>query len=421
MELNEDQTNAMEIVKSGKNITILGNGGVGKSYLIGKIKEYFSTNNIEYGITATTGTAAILIGGRTLHSFMGIGIGKGSPEDLIKRIYRIDGLFGQLLDLKALIIDEASMMSDVLFDTVARIFSLIHKMPEKPFGNVQIILVGDFCQLKPVEGDYCFKANLWDLCDFNICMLKKNMRIKNDETFRLVVDRLRWGKCNQSDFEYLEKLKNTQFDSNSDIIPTRLFPKNKNVDQINTIELDKLVKLGNETKVYPVKYTSGNSLKMKASSTYVSSQKIPESVKLTLGSQVMVTRNIDPCMGIVNGTRGVVTSFGLDFVMIKLVSGQEYPVTYFHVKPEMFERFPDKLIDFKYMPLSLSWAMSIHKSQGTTLDCMEVDLGSDIFSHGQAYVGLSRATSSSAVRIVKLDKRSFSANKEVLEFYKKIN
>jgi len=162
MSLNEKQKVILEKVIDGKNAFITGFAGSGKSYLIQSICESFIQNNKSFALTAMTGCAAILINGRTLHSTLGIGLGKGTPQDLIRRIRRTEGLFPYLKNLEVLIIDEVSMLNDTLFDKIAEIFKIIHNS-DKPFGKLQIVLVGDMSQLKPIEDEYCFFCQLLGL------------------------------------------------------------------------------------------------------------------------------------------------------------------------------------------------------------------------------------------------------------------
>jgi ATP-dependent DNA helicase PIF1 len=315
------------------------------------------------------------------------------------------------------------MMSDSLFDKIAELFKLIKPNSmflnsnerDKPFGKLQIILVGDMSQLKPVEGDYCFNANNWEKSDINVSVLTENMRVSSDTRFDDLLQKLRWGIV--SDLELIEKMKNNVFEG--DILPTKLFSKNKDVDSINQHSLGNLLKEGKESRTYKIIYPS-NPIKLIASTKYTDDNKIDDRVDICVGAQVMVTRNLDFDLQIVNGTRGVVVALLETGVSIKLVNGTIYNLSYFHVKDE--DRFGDtsmKNIDFKYLPLKLSWAMSIHKSQGATIDRLEIDLGESIFACGQAYVAMSRARNSESVKITKFNEKSIKVSKSVINFYNK--
>jgi len=160
--LNEKQRDILEKVKLGNNAFITGFAGSGKSYLIDSITSALKQQGKTVALTAMTGCAALLINGKTLHSELGIGLAKGEPKDLYKRICRMEGMLGHLLSLDVLIIDEVSMLSDILFDKISDLFKLVKSScnkvkcnVDKPFGGkLQVILVGDMSQLKPIEGDY---------------------------------------------------------------------------------------------------------------------------------------------------------------------------------------------------------------------------------------------------------------------------
>ena len=404
--LNEKQKNILISIENGKNAFITGFAGSGKSFLT----EYICKINKKIALTAMTGCASLLINGKTLHSTLGIGLGKGEVKDLIKRMRRKEGLLPYLLSLEVLIIDEVSMLSNVLFDKIAEIFKILHKS-DKPFGNLQIILVGDMSQLKPIEDDYCFFAKYWDSSLFEVSVLTENMRINSDIPFDILLQKLRLGVL--TDFALIEKMKNNTFDG--DVLPTKLFSINKDVETVNNYELGELLKDGKESISYKIQYSS-NPIKLKESTKYTSDNKISEFLTICIGAQVMVTRNIDFDSQIVNGTRGIVVSLNTLFITIKLINGTLYNVGYFHVKPldEL-----TKNLDFKYLPLSLSWAISIHKSQGATIDLLEIDLGESIFAAGQMYVAISRARNSRSVKITNFNKKSIKFSKSVIDFYNK--
>ena len=405
--LNLKQQAVLDLVSNHKNIFITGFAGSGKSFLLSSICEKFIIAKKKFALTAMTGCASVLIDGITLHSFMGIGLAKESPEELIEKI-KSRGLLKKLQNLEVLIIDEVSMLSDVLFDKIAEIFKIIqtHSMP---FGNVQIILVGDMSQLKPVDHTYCFNARYWGVLDIQVTVLTENMRVRDDPVFEKLLSGIRKGKITTSDFNLLKSLENTTFPEH--IHPTKLRSLNKDVDHINQYHLNKLIQSGNEIQIYKIQY---NPCKLKESKAYTNQSKISECIKLCIGAQVMVTRNIDFENKIINGTQGIITHLNDEGVTLKLLNSELYFISYFNINPD-----DNKSIDFKYIPLILSWAISIHKSQGATISALEIDLGESVFACGQAYVAISRARNKESVKILNLSKKSIKTSKEVLKFYEK--
>ena len=251
--LNEKQTLILQNISNGDNTFITGFAGSGKSYLIESIITYFKNNDVSFGLTAMTGCASVLIGGVTLHSFMGMGLGKGTPEDIIKNIKKRKGKMAILGKLKVLIIDEVSMLSDELFDKLGEIFRLIQTPNgSRPFGNVQLILVGDMSQLKPIEGNYCFCSKNWEKCNISVTVLTENMRVTDDPIFDKLLSNIRKGKITPIEYSLLESMKNTVFPDH--IIPTKLFSINKDVDNINNSELVKLIDNGAVKMEYSIKY-----------------------------------------------------------------------------------------------------------------------------------------------------------------------
>ena len=345
-----------------------------------------------------TGCAALLINGATVHSYLGIGLAKESAEELAVKVRRFVTIRDRILKLEVLLIDEVSMLNDELFEKLYKFLQLVRKNT-KPFGGVQVIFVGDPFQLCPVEGKYCFTSKLW--VDIKVHTLIANMRQAGDQVFRDLLDRVRWGKCSDEDLATLKQCENTVFPEG--IIPTKLYSKNVNVDLINQMEFNKL-----STEIKSYESVSVNEYSKK----WATSNKIPEKVNLRIGSQVMCTRNL-PAQGLVNGSRGVITQIDSERVVIKLLDGESI-----HLCPISISPFDNPYIIVKFMPLKLAWAITIHSSQGMTIDALEVDLGKDVFAFGQAYTGLSRAKSLDSVKITSVLATSFKTSPTVKNFFK---
>ena len=407
IKLNYEQESALKAFKSGKNIFLTGPAGTGKSVTLGKIKEYCIQDNKQKGITATTGTAAFLLGGKTLHSYLGIGLAKESAEELYLNIRKFKHITDRLRNCDVLIIDEISMLDADLLDKISEYLQIMRRS-NKPFGGIQVVLTGDFCQLEPVSGDYCFKSKVWPLLELKLIYLHKLIRQDGDIEFQNILSKVRYGKCSQKTFELLSSLSDKDF---GEVKPTILYPRNYDVDKINKMESDKLIASGAKKETYKVIYSKCKNVE--SAKNYIKSLDIPESIIFCVGDQVVVTANVDQDNGIVNGTRGIVINVDCDWVMIKKTNGKELKIRYFKsTNPD----FPD----IKIMPLKLAYALSIHKSQGMTLDAIEIDIGSKIFASGQAYTALSRAQNLDSVKVKGISKKSFIIHPDVLEFYQKI-
>ena len=408
IKLNYEQESAIKAFKSGKNIFLTGPAGTGKSVTLKKIKEYCIENNKKLGITATTGTAAFLLGGKTLHSYLSIGLAKESAYDIYVNMRKFKHVTSRLRDCEVLIIDEISMLDANLLDKISEYLQFMRKNPDKPFGGIQVILTGDFCQLEPVSGDYCFKSYIWSKLELKIIYLHKLIRQDGDLQFQNILSKVRYGKCSQKTFELLSSLSNKDF---GDIKPTILYPRNYDVDKVNKLESEKLIAAGAKKEAYKVIYSRCKNIE--SAKNYIKSLDIPEEIIICVGDQVVVTANVDQDAGIVNGTRGIVIDVDCDWVWIKKINGKELKIRYFKsTNPD----FPD----IKIMPLKLAYALSIHKSQGMTLDAVEIDIGSKIFASGQAYTALSRAQNLDSVKVKSISKKSFIIHPDVLEFYQKI-
>ena len=420
--LNNKQQIAVDQTLNGENILITGPAGTGKSYTIKHIIELLQANGKKIGLTATTGTAAFIIGGQTIHSFMGLGIDDRSIAEIFIKIKNSSNIYKILAELDVLIIDEVSMLDTILFEKISDILCYVKshflkdtELLNKPFGGIQIILIGDFCQLAPVNGFYCFLSKLWKRANIKVVLLEELVRQNDDILFQQILQIIRKGKCTDNILKVLNALKDTQFDD--EIIPTKLYPKNVNVDKINEIETRKLKDAGNETLMYKAEATKDNT---KNISKY--------DVELVENSQVIVTRNIDIAAGIVNGTRGIIKKLFKDSVMIKDVDGNFHNISYY---TDVFDNANAANAVGKsakaakagaksyilHMPLKVSYALSIHKSQGMTIDALEIDLGDNIFTCGQGYTALSRAKSLKCIKIIDVSKESFKINPFVKTFY----
>lgn len=403
--MNARQAHALSLVQKGHNVLLTGPAGTGKTFTMKHIINWAKDNGKKVGITASTGMAAYLLQGKTMHSFLGIGLGSKPASALAAYVKsKNPNLYAKLRSLDVFIVDEISMVNDELLDKVSDFMAIVRDRRGEPFGGVQLILCGDFCQLPPVDGKFCFLADSWTKADMKVCLLEELVRQSDDVAFQTMLQELRWGYCSKETLQKLKSLKHTQFAEG--VMPTRLYSINVDVDKINQKEFDVLV---DATGAKPVEYPTTYSTNPQTSS-WCKSIRVPEKVVLCVGAQVMITWNIGP--ELVNGTRGVVTCLTPEGPYVRLKTGQEVLVEYMKMTSE-----DDETVFCSFIPLRLAYAISIHKSQGMTLDAVEMDLGDSIFEYGQAYTALSRARTLDSIRITKVKASSFRTNPQVKKFY----
>ena len=409
--LNYEQSSAIKYFTTKKSIFLTGPAGTGKSVTLQKIKEYCQNNSIHFGICATTGTAAFLIGVKTINSYLGIGLATESAKEIYEHVrYKFPHTARKIRELKVLIIDEISMLDNILFDKISEYLCYMRRST-LPFGGLQLVLTGDFCQLEGVNGDYCFKSETWSKLNLRTVYLHKQIRQDGDLEFQNMLYKLRYGKCTNKIYEKLLTLKKTEF---NDIQPTRLYPRNVDVDRINKQEYEKLMKSGAKVLTYKIEYPKLSKNKEKTMK-WMKTLDIPESIELCVGAQIVILANIDQDEGIVNGTRGVIIDVKLSSVIIKRIDNSVVEIRYHKTVSS-----EDSNIFVNFMPMKLAYALSIHKAQGMTLDAIEIDIGNKIFASGQAYTAISRAKNLKSIKIKDISINSFIVNNDVLEFYKDI-
>jgi len=440
--LNNRQRDALNIIKERKNLFLTGSPGTGKSFTLSEIVLYLKNSDINYGVTALTGCAAILIKGQTLHSFLSLGLGTEKNEKIVEKIKKFRPKYKKLYELKVLIIDEISMMDTTLFEKVSQILSII-KENKKPFGGIQLVLIGDFFQLAPISGEYCFTSDLWNMLELITIQLTELVRQKDDTEFQKILQQLRKGKCTTKTYNRLLNLKNTEFPPH--IVPTKLYSLNVNIDVINKNEFIKLYKSNNNISLnkpfnindvpvqnyYPIvdnfqdldlnldlKNSTESDLKtIYRYNVITNNAKINKEdyvVSLIVGLKIIITRNIDITKGLVNGTMGTIISLYPSYVFIKDIYDNIHLICYYTDKNENDKSY------VSFLPIKTAYALSIHKSQGSTLDAVEIDGGINIFTSGQLYTALSRAKTMKYVKIIDLDKGSFMTSTKVKEFYENL-
>lgn len=416
IKLNTKQNYAYSLMAQGKNIFLTGPGGVGKTSLI-KLYNKVYTKTKTIAVTSTTGTSALLINGTTIHSYLGIGFGTNTVQNLVNKIKSMPWLKKRWLAIDCLIIDEISMLSPDLFDKLEEIARIIRKS-KLPFGGIQLILSGDFCQLPVVGSDkFCFEAESWNFCIDDSVYLTEIIR-QCDKTFQSLLNNVRLGDINGEVKEILNQRKNVNLTNDFGIMPTKLYSTNVDVDRINDIELDKLA----EKDVTFYEYEMDTHINAKVSNRagvlekFKKSCNAPEILQLCVGAQVMLLKNLDLANGLANGSRGIVIGFIQDLPVVKFLNGEERIIDM-----EIWEVIEnDKpILSAKQIPLKIAYAISIHKSQGCSLDFAEIDL-TNIFEYGQAYVALSRVKSLQGLSIIGIDYNNICVHPKALQFYSNI-
>ena len=412
------QLNILEDFIDGKNIFMSGPGRTGKSFLINFIKEICIKSHKNCQVTALTGCAALLLNAKTIHSWSGTGIiDKEDTTYYINKIRKSKKICNWT-EIDVLIIDEVSMLSKKFFNILDTIGKRLRKN-DKPFGGIQLIFSGDFYQLPPIGNDneedslYCFESDNWNNIFPTTHILKKIFR-QDNITFSKMLNNIRIGKISTSNVETL-KSRIIPYENN-DIIPTKLFPKNKDVSIINKTEHDKLQTPGRIFNIKIINPSEEEMFKNQISNYDIKHateliNKNNQSIEIKIGDQVICTYNISD--KIVNGSRGVITGMN-EYPIVKFVDNEE-----FEMKPiDIYDINVPGLI-YKKIPLEYAWALTIHKCQGMTLDLCIMDLGRDIFEAGQMYVALSRVKSLEGLYLLDFDPKKIKIKSKVKQFYGK--
>ena len=411
------QQEAFSLMTNGKNIFLTGSAGTGKTSCIKLfIKMYREVKKM--GITSTTGISALLFGGTTLHSFLGIGLGNNSGESIVSSLYKKGHIRKRWKELEVLIIDEVSMLSPELFDKLEYVARRIRNN-DKPFGGIQLVLSGDFLQLPCVNTtDFCFQAESWGRCINNIVYLTHIIRQK-DKDFQECLNDIRIGEISTKSRQMLNSRIGINLSNEYGIKPTKLYSTNNSVDYINNKELDVLANDNIDFYEYTMEILVYAGIKNPKYSIekYKKNCNACENLQLCIGAQVMLLCNMDSENGLVNGSRGIITKFVEDIPIVKFLNGYETPIDY---NVWEYEENDKKMFKMTQIPLKLAYAVTIHKSQGMSLDYAEIDL-SNIFTEGQAYVALSRVKNINGLSIIDIDYTQMNANKSAIEFYTQLD
>ncbi len=419
------QDQALNILKTGANVFLTGEPGAGKTHTINNFVNYLRVSDIEPAITASTGIAATHIGGMTIHSWSGIGIRTRLDKYDLDKIASSEYINKRVLRTRVLIIDEISMLSTNMLDMVDLVCREI-KQSSEPFGGIQVVLVGDFFQLPPIVkreehlqqgslipqvrpvgshvgvGNFAYSAGAWERARPIVCYLNEQHR-QDDADFLSVLGAIRSGSVKE---EHLNHINERHIDID-DTLPnvTKLFSHNVDVDRVNNSELAKL-----EEEVKSFSMTgSGNDKVVEVLKKGCLS---PENLELKIGAVVMCTKN-NQKERFVNGTLGVVTGYEefSGYPIIKTRNGHSIVVAPMDWNVEENGKIRAQI---SQIPLRLAWAITVHKSQGMSMDAAVMDL-SQVFEFGQGYVALSRVRRLSGLYLLGINEHALKVHPEILK------
>ena len=444
-ELSTEQQDAYKRFKQGKNLFITGPGGVGKTKLIKHLVRYAKIAEKKVQVCAMTGCAALLLHNRarTLHSWSGIRLAKGDPKKVIEDVLRNKKAKANWKRIDCLILDEVSMLSKKIFNIIEEVARRVRKDPA-PFGGIQVVMTGDFFQLPPVGTDgepdteaFCFESANWT----KVFSLDNHVQLKTifrqtDPVYIKILQEIRKGTLSEKSKQVLQNRLNCP-QSDPDRVPTKLFPLRSKTDNVNRVMFSKLpdkeetYHLVQKTDCSTIVETS-KPLSLDAilrsdnlsavEKEYELNQLISSSpcnlvLRLKKGAAVMCTTNLDLENGICNGSQGIVQEFLPDdknnlMPVVRFTNGQIRQMT-----PHVWQSEDYPKLAISQVPLSLAWALTIHKIQGATLSLAEIDIGQGIFEYGQTYVALSRVQSLDGLYLSAFQPQNIRANPKVIKFY----
>jgi ATP-dependent exoDNAse (exonuclease V) alpha subunit len=410
MEWTLDQTRALKVLSSENNVFLTGGAGTGKSTVISE----FIKNCESVAVLASTGTAAILLRGRTFHSFFGLGIMEGGSDAVVERALKHRGIVQRLRKTKTVLIDEISMIGANELMCAERIARRA-RVNSAPWGGLRVVVIGDFAQLPPVvrqipgqsdaERPWCFLSEAWREALFDPIVMKEIVRSR-DSDWNRVLGEIRWGEIEEESFRVLkERVRPVPLEFQG----TRLFARRMQVEALNQ---ERLKTLPGSAREYPTIYM-GKSQRL---DELKRNAPVPEALLLKEGALVMFRQN-DPDYRFVNGTLGTVVKLKDNEVQVELFSGKTIDL-----KPATFSLLDadgEVLASATNFPLNLAWACTIHKAQGATLDRVHADLRG-VWEHGQTYVALSRVRSASDLTLEGLSPQSFRLDPVVSGFYRSL-
>lgn len=394
------QSQAIEVMKSGANVFLTGAPGAGKTYTLNQFIEWAEQNFKRVAITASTGIAATHINGTTIHSWAGIGIADKLEPNMFFQIERGKAA-ERIRSAQILIIDEVSMLHDYRLDMVNTVCQTI-RGNNRPFGGLQVILVGDLFQLPPVERDsselhFVHHSRAWKLLDMRVCYITEQHRQETSDGLLEMLVAMRSRNVSEA---HLAMLRGRSAGAGDNV--TKLFTHNSDVDYLN---VGKLKQIDSPSRTFKMTERGGEwDIK-----TLKKQVLVPEKLELKVGAEVMFVAN-DFDAGFVNGTRGTVVSLDDEWPVVATSDGLTITA-----EPHHWAIRRDNgsaRAEVAQVPLRLAWAITVHKSQGMSLDAAEIDL-SRAFTPGMGYVALSRVKSLEGLYLVGFNDQSLLMHEEI--------
>lgn len=395
------QDQALDILKRGLVTFVTGPAGSGKTHLLNSYIDWCEDQGLSAAVTASTGIAATHIGGKTIHSWSAMGIKDDMDSEELELLAQKEFLHKRFNETDVLVIDEISMLSASQLDLLDQIAQKVTRT-DLPFGGIQVVMSGDLFQLPPITKksgpQYVTESSVWQRADLAICYLTEQFR-QEDPEFESILADIRSGRVTAGTKDVVKSRVAGESEDLSEV--TRLYTHNKDVSELNSQRLEEL---DGDLHVYDMR-ESGSAQQIKS---LKKGSLAKEKLKLKEGAQVMFIKN-DPADQFVNGTRGVVDHFSSGSPVIKTHDGRT-------VRPERLRWSRDydgqSKASISQLPLRLAWAVTVHKSQGMTLDEAVMDL-SKVFTPGQGYVALSRLRSLAGLHLLGINNLAFKVDSYV--------
>ena len=417
----EDYNKIVKLINSGKNIFVTGSAGTGKSFILNKLKEKYK-KRLE--LTSTTGISAVNIKGITIHSWAGVGICKKTLDKCVRDILDKQALVNKIRKCKLLAIDEISMLKGETFTYIDHVLRMV-RGNNLPFGGIQILLFGDFFQLPPVEvaendKSFCFETISWQELNLVTVKLEKIHR-QSEVSFIKALNDIRENKIEEDDFKLL-KSREIDYDTTESSM-LHIFSRNEETNNYNKQKFDAI-----DSQVYTYKANIGiyrnekyieeglTDRELMILDVFQKNCKVLTELCLKKGCRVMLMINLDFEKGLINGSCGEIIALDDTSITVKFDNGIVEDV-----KLHKFEYYYNDILtaSMRQFPLRLAYAITIHKSQGMTLENVVVDCNK-IFEEGQTYVALSRVKNLNGLFLKGFSLDKIKVNSKVVEFYKNL-